>query len=192
MDDRTLSDRVAHHNAEFPPHLICVDDKISGTFVSGNNYRGSGYYGAYPPRYLRRMRAMFPDAESVLHLFSGSVKPGLWKFETTLDINEALEPINVGDAEQLPTYFARNAFDLILADPPYTAKDAEKYGTKMINRKKVIHAAASVLQSGGFLVWMDEVFPMFTKKEFEVAARIGYWRSTNHRIRGVTIFRRQA
>ena len=40
----------------------------------GNDYRvKTGYYGRYPPGYLRRIRALFPDKRNVLHLFSGKV-----------------------------------------------------------------------------------------------------------------------
>ena len=82
-------------------------------------------------------------------------------------------------------------FDLVIADPPYTHADAEIYGFPMVNRKKVLHQIAAVMKEGGHLVWLDTTFPMYTKRQFELVARIGYVRSTNHRIRGVFIFRRQ-
>jgi hypothetical protein len=39
-------------------------------------------------------------------------------------------------------------------------------------------------------VWLDQVLPMYRKDRFAQEAVIGMWKSTNHRFRGITIFRR--
>jgi hypothetical protein len=40
------------------------------------------------------------------------------------------------------------------------------------------------------VVWLDQVLPMYRKDAFAQEAVIGMWKSTNHRFRGITIFRR--
>lgn len=147
----------------------------------------STYYGGYPAGYLRRVKALFPDKTKVLHLFSGkvdlSVLPG-----DTVDINPALSPTYLDDAQSLmgvplPQY------DLVLADPPYSVEDCDHYGTSMVQRNKVMRALAR-LPPGAHVVWLDQVLPMYRKDTFAVEAVIGMWKSTNHRFRGITVFRR--
>ena len=80
-----------------PRSLFVADHgRVVGTWIMGNNYRvRSGYYGGYPAGYLRRLRALFPDKQRPLHLFSGKVDlvalPG-----DTVDINAELAPTYVG------------------------------------------------------------------------------------------------
>lgn len=80
-------------------------------------------------------------------------------------------------------------YDLIMADPPYSVEDAEHYGAPMINRSSVMRELAGV-SSGTHIVWLDQVLPMFRKDTFAVEAVIGMVKSTNHRFRVVTVFRR--
>lgn len=185
MKNLTLAERAElYHKAfpDFPP--LRVDSRwIDGMWVLGNNYRGSGYYGAYPPQYLRRVMGLFPDAERVLHLFSGSLPPGNYlRFDVKGgDVT--------GDAEQLSTHF-HECFDLILADPPYTAEDANHYGSPMVNRTKVLQECEAVLEHGGYIVWLDQVLPMFRKDQLHLCGLIGIVRSTNHRFRVTSIFKK--
>ena len=156
----------------------------------GNYYKNAtDFYGAYPHSYLDRVLSMFPDAINVLHLFSGSL-PNTTK-GITFDINPKLNPMVVGDAHQLSHYFPENVnFELILADGPYSREHALHYGTPMIHRYKVVSECVKVLAPGGFLIWLDQVFPMFSKKELELVGTIGLIRSTNHRVRCIFIFRK--
>jgi hypothetical protein len=80
-------------------------------------------------------------------------------------------------------------YDLVLADPPYSVEDAERYQTTMVKRNQVMNALQR-LQPGAHVVWLDQVLPMYSKRAFSVVALIGMWRSTNHRFRGITIFLR--
>jgi hypothetical protein len=41
-------------------------------------------------------------------------------------------------------------------------------------------------------VWLDQMLPMSRKGTFDVEAHIGMVKSTNHRFRVITIFRRRA
>jgi hypothetical protein len=46
------------------------------------------------------------------------------------------------------------------------------------------------LRPGAHVVWLDQVLPMYRKDCFAIEAVIGMVKSTNHRFRVVTIFRR--
>jgi 16S rRNA G966 N2-methylase RsmD len=154
----------------------------------GNDYRvKSEYYGGYPAGYLKRIRALFPDKRDTLHLFSGKVAVDIFPGKT-VDINPDLSPDYLDDAqtlEQVPL----EQFDLVLADPPYSVEDAERYCTSMVKRNVVMAALGRRLQAGAHVVWLDQVLPMFRKDQFAIEAVIGMVKSTNHRFRVITIFR---
>lgn len=187
-----LTDRIDNYVREtrFPRSLFVSEDgRIVGTWIMGNDYRvKSEYYGGYPAGYLRRIRSLFPDKRRVLHLFSGKVDlaalPG-----DTVDINSELGPTFVDDAQSLENV-PLAAYDLVLADPPYSVEDAERYQTTMIKRNKVLSALRG-LSPGAHVVWLDQVLPMYRKDAFDIDAVIGMVKSTNHRFRVITIFRRR-
>ncbi len=187
----TIIDRVeAYNTSEFgikypDSNLWSPTGKfINGIWLMGNDYRSkSTLYGSYPLRYINRIEKLFPDKIYILHLFSGSIPYGKYvRFDLIQDAD-----VN-GDAEELSNYFQPDSFDIIYSDPPYSKEDAEKYGTKMINRKKVLHECRKVLKKDGFVVWLDTRYTMFTKREFEVRGFINIVRSTNHRFRTAVIF----
>ncbi len=186
-------ERIEHYVRQtgFPKSLFVSEDgRVVGTWIMGNDYRvKSAYYGGYPAGYLRRVRALFPDKRRVLHLFSGKVDlaalPG-----DTVDINADLAPTYVDDAQRLENV-PLGVYDLILADPPYSVEDAERYQTTMIKRNAVMRALQGVA-AGTHVVWLDQVLPMYRKDAFAIDAVIGMVKSTNHRFRVVTIFRRVA
>ena len=179
----TLQDRADLYARAFPkfPPLMVSGKWLYGMWILGNNYKGSGYYGAYPPAYLKRITTLFPDCPRVLHLFSGSLPDGDY---VKLDVRDGN-----GDAENIP--YGANSFDIIYADPPYSIEDAVHYGKPMINRKKVLAECRRILSPKGFLVWLDQVLPMYRKIEWELCGTIGMVRSTNHRVRTVFIFRKR-
>src|SRR5690348_8694527 len=86
----------------FPKSLfIAGDGRGVGTWIMGNDYRvRSGYYGGYPAGYLRRVAALFPDRQRVLHVFSGKVDLSAMPGET-VDINPAMNPTWLTDAHHL-------------------------------------------------------------------------------------------
>ena len=187
MENLSLVERAKLYNGTFPkfPPLRADERWLDGMWVMGNNYRGSGYYGSYPPQYLRRVMALFPDSERILHLFSGSLPPGKYlRFDSKGgDVT--------GNAEKLSGYF-HEQFDLILADPPYSTEDANHYGLPMVNRNKVLEECWCILEGGGYIVWLDQVLPMFRKDRLHLCGLIGMVRSTNHRFRVVSIFRKKS
>lgn len=185
----TIQDRAHLYNAAFPQfpdsHFKISERWVSATWILGNDYRGSGMYGSYPPGYMPRVASLFPDVSRPLHLFGGSLTKGI-----TLDrrLNTEVKPRVQGDALALP--FLEDSFDLCYADPPYSDMDAERYATPMPDRRKVLYEVHRVVRVGGFLVWMDTVLPMYRKDMWHWCGAISLWRSTNHRVRGVSIFER--
>lgn len=186
-----LQDRIDSYVAAtgYPKSLFVSEDgRIVGTWIMGNNYRvKSAYYGGYPSGYLRRIKALFPDKESALHLFSGRVDLDAFPGKR-VDLNPDLKPDWIDDAQSLENV-PLHEFDIVLADPPYSVEDAEHYKTTMVKRNKVM-AALSRLRTGAHVVWLDQVLPMYRKDQFAIEAVIGMVKSTNHRFRVVTIFRR--
>jgi hypothetical protein len=174
----------------FPKSLfVCADGRVVGTWIMGNDYRvKSTYYGGYPAGYLRRIKALFPDKERVLHLFSGKVDLAVFPGDT-VDINPALKPTYVDDAQTLNNV-PLERYNLVIADPPYSVEDADRYQTTMVKRNTVMRALQR-LPIGAHVVWLDQVLPMYRKDAFEQEAVIGMWKSTNHRFRGITIFCRR-
>ena len=188
----SLDERVAnyHHMLDYPESLfIGGDGRLVGTWIMGQNYTvKSTFYGGYPHGYLTRVKALFPEKRFVLHLFSGKVDtttfPG-----TTVDINADNAPDYVDDAQTLEKV-PLEKFDLVLADPPYSVEDCDHYKTTMIKRNKVMAALGARLSKGCHVVWLDQVLPMFRKTDFAIDGVIGMVKSTNHRFRVITIFRK--
>lgn len=194
----TLAERAAAYARTFPgrPPLQLVEEgggpALYGVWVMGNDYRlRSTFYGAYPHGYLPRVMALFPEFVEprfpghVLHLFSGSLPPG--NYERCDEVQDAELPVSV---YELPNIVLNYRPRLILADPPYSAADAEKYGTAMVNRGRVFRTLAQVTDHGAFVVWLDTTWPMHRKDQWRTVGRITLVRSTNHRVRLVSIFER--
>ena len=185
-------DRISNYAKEtgFPKCLfVGPDGRVVGTWIMGNDYRvASTYYGGYPAGYLRRIKALFPDKKRTLHLFSGQVDLTAFPGDT-VDINPKLKPTYVDNAQTLERV-PLEKYDLVLADPPYSVEDADHYETTMVKRNVVLRALQR-LPIGAHVVWLDQVLPMYRKDKFEQEAAIGMWKSTNHRFRGITIFRRR-
>jgi hypothetical protein len=174
---------------KFPRSLFIGEDgRVVGTWIMGNDYRvKTGYYGGYPAGYLRRIKSLFPDKRRVLHLFSGRVDQSVFPGDT-VDINPELSPTYVDDAQKLQGVPLAD-YDLVLADPPYSVEDCERYQTTMIKRNTVMSALGG-LSPSAHVVWLDQVLPMYRKDTFSIEAVIGMVKSTNHRFRVVTIFKR--
>lgn len=189
----TPRERAEHYAKVFPkyPKLRYDSRWLDGVWVLGQDYRGSGLYGSYPPGYLKRLRAIFPEEFEgrVLHLCSGSLDKSVGGIRLELNLERQPPPDVYGDAHYLP--FPAETFDLIVTDIPYSPADAKKYGTPMVNRASVMREAARVLKIGGHLIWLDIRKPMFRKSLLHWWGIIGIVRSTNHMYRGVTFYERR-
>jgi hypothetical protein len=183
----TLDDKINHYHQtfnKFPPSLMISNNQIIGLWVMGNNYTTkSSLYGAYPHGYLKRIHTLFPLVpKKTLHLFSGSLAES--EDYDKVDFNTGI------DAETMSEVIPNNYYELILSDPPYSIEDCDHYGTVMIKRNVVFNECYKVMKQGGILIWLDQVLPNYTKIKWEVIGRIGMVKSTNHRFRVITIFRR--
>ncbi len=154
------------------PYLGYENGWVYGTWFIGNNYeKKTDYYGAFQGNFLKRIAALFPDRKRVLHLFAGKVDLTAFPGDT-LDIDPELAPTYCVDAETCDDV-PLHQYDFVLADPPYSASDADHYGTPMVNRNKVMKTLAAGLPSGAYLVWLDQVYPMFAKAMLKPEAVIG-------------------
>lgn len=169
---------------------------MTGHWIMGQDYRNkSPLYGAYPPRYIERVRALFPRVPEnrILHVFSGSVPEGKW---TRLDISNKRDPPPDIRADITNLSLKTKAriidkrFRLTMADTPYGEEDAEHYETPMPGRSKSFRSLADVLVPGSHLVWLDTTIPMFRKSEWMWWGSVTLLRSTNHRVREAFFFLR--
>lgn len=193
------ADRVKAYNTTFPdrPQLHFSQEWVTGTWAIGACYKNPNkLYGAYPHGYLDRVMSMFPDAKTILHAFSGGMKLDYVQEtapEAEMELVDLMGPTNgryptwQGDLTEMPKEWA-GRFDLILADPPYSKSDAKKYGVKMPNRGKIARCLRNVAQNGATLVWLDTCWPMHRKDMWKTYGHIGLVRSTNHRMRLVSLF----
>lgn len=196
MKPLTLPQRCRSYLRAFPQCADAVwaagDGRwLYGVWQIGADYRNrSKYYGAFPKGFLERVDALFPDCSygDRLHAFSGSLPP----FEgVRLDVNPELKPDLCGSVYDVASLTSER-FSLIIADPPYTATDALKYGTLPVDRGRATAAIAKVTKPGGHLVWLDTVWPMHRKADWHFYGSIQLVRSTNHRVRMVSLFERKA
>lgn len=204
------SQAADNYNAAFPKRVPLSEAGgiIGGTWMIGSCYKNpNGLYGAYPHGYLERVHAMFPDARNILHVFSGGLTPQLAcdplpllppvdGKRTTAEVHlvdlggEGRHPTTECSVEELPLDWDEK-FDLVLADPPYSKDDAAIYGPEMYNCRRVMSELHRVTKVGGTLVWLDQKWPMHKKTMWKTFATIGLVRSTNHRMRLVSMFDRQ-
>ena len=178
-----------NYAAAFPRYPSMWVDKgwLMGVWLFGRLYgERVDYYGTYPYGFLDRVRALFPDRRKTLHLFSGVVKPEPNEF--TLDIRADLAPSVIADAHK-PLPFTSSTFDFVLADPPYTPKDAENYGTKGVNRAKIFRNLRPVVTTGGYLCWLDTMRPMYRREDWKQVGAVAVLVATNTRIRCLSIFK---
>lgn len=195
---RSVKDRCEAYAVRFPqfqdswPVVSPSGRWLTAIWLLGNDYRGSGYYGAYPPSYLKRVMALFPELppDQWMHLFSGSLKAevGGIRVDCRAEGNGVVAPTHIADATALP--FATGSIRIVDADPPYTKIDAKRYGTKPVNKPKVMRELARIVMPGGHLIWLDTTLPIYRKAEWHHWGVICVQRSTNHRTRLCSIFTR--
>jgi SAM-dependent methyltransferase len=176
-------------NATFSRYPMTVHDKgwVYGVWYCGTAWQKVKLHGQYPPGFLARALALFPDAKRILHCPSGTVTgPGV-----TVDLirDEVRCPQIVASADALP--FAEASFDLYLTDPPYTAADAAKYGTAPYPMAKAMREAHRVVRPDGYFGVLHTWYPSYRRRDWAleglIAVVTGFMRAT----RVFSIFRRR-
>jgi hypothetical protein len=171
------------------------------------------YYGAYPNGFLERARALLgiTPFDALLHVCGGAArqypaKPrGFGPSDRTLDLDPALEPDFCQSAvEPLPRYGVhvgtpRNdeplGWPAILADPPYTALDAEKYapGQKEYPApNRVLKGMFEAVRLGGRVGMLHNVLPQPPTVGVRFVACVGVIVGYNNRMRCFSVFEREA
>jgi hypothetical protein len=172
---------------KYPKCLMESGGHVYGMWYIGWLYkRKIGYYGEFPPSYLKRVHALFPKQERILHLFAGTIEdyPGA----TTVDINPDLKPTIVDDVLNISKHIPRGTKNIVIADPPYSKKDAIRYKTPLVNKKLVFREARKVVEEGAIMVWLDTGVPIFRKVEWNLIGMIGVYCGTNRVARFSSIF----
>lgn len=176
---------VDNWNAKFPRYPMTVRDKgwVYGVWYCGTSFTKSVLHGQYPPGFLKRAIALFPNSIDVLHAPSGSlISDDLPDGHITLDLvsDDVRQPDFIGDCRSLP--FESHSFDLILSDPPYSKADSEIYGCPPFPMGKFINEAHRVLRPGGHLGVLHVHYPAYRRKDWKLVGLIavitGFVRAT--------------
>jgi hypothetical protein len=183
---------LERHRAAFPHSAVWEHEgRLYGWWFQGNNYRRThGFYGEYPPSYTRRVFTLVPPtfAANTLHLFSGSVPIGSG---LRFDISSKFNPDVIGDAENLSEHLVDCHFELVLADPPYSAADAVIYGVKMPRTWKVFQELHKVVVPGGLVVWLCTRPPLYLTRQWDLVGIVGFHVGTNRLVRSVLFLERK-
>ena len=174
-------------NVAFPKYPRTVADKgwVYGVWYCGTSWTKVHLHGQYPPTFLKRALALFPDAKDVLHCPSGVVTgPG-----RTVDLvrDETRCPQIIARAECLP--FADSSFDLWLADPPYSKDDAAIYGTPPFPIIRMMKEAHRVVRPGGYLGVLHVYYPSYRRKDWKLCALIAVVTGFMRKTRMLSVFR---
>ena len=161
---------VENLNRTFPKYPITVEDKgwVYGVWYCGTSWQKVKLYGEYPPTFLKRALALFPDAKDILHCPSGTIMgPGV-----TVDmiVDDVRKPQVQASADAIPLEDA--TFDLILSDPPYSKEDSAKYGCPPFPIGGFMKEAHRLLRVGGYLGVLDVRYPSYSGKKWKLAALI--------------------
>jgi hypothetical protein len=166
------------------------------------------YYGAYPNGFLERARVLLgvSPCDAVLHVCAGRAreypaKPrGFGPNDRTLDLDAALEPDYVQAAtDPLPDCCygekgcTRGPWPALIADPPYTPEDAEKYAPgahQFPSANQVLRKMLDVVRVGGRVGILHYVLPQPPKVGVKFVACIGVITGYNNRMRVFSVFER--
>jgi hypothetical protein len=181
------------------------------------------YYGAYPSGFLERARALLGVSpyDAVLHVCGGRAREypaqprGFGPNDKTLDLDAALAPDFVQAAtEPLPCrrhfgaavhclrypQFADCGWAALIADPPYTEADAEKYGPgrdAFPSANRILRNMLDAVRPGGRVGMLHYLLPQppaerHVPYDVRFVACVGVIVGFNNRMRVFSVFEREA
>ena len=176
------------------------------------------YWGAYPNGFLERARALLgvTPFDAVLHVCGGMAreypaKPrGFGPNDKTLDLDASLKPDFLQPAtDPLPCQkhngSARNClrhpqfhgcgWAALLADPPYTERDAEQYSpgrAAFPGANQILRNMLEAVRPGGRVGMLHYVLPQPPSAGVRFVACVGVIAGYNNRMRCFSVFEREA
>ena len=135
------------------------------------------------------MKLTKSSGAKILNLFCGMNKMGL-----RVDIKKEVNPDICCDVHKLTNYIQPTEFyDIILADPPYSNKEAkELYGTPKLNYKIWTQECDKVLKPGGILiVYHKYIMPNPNPEKYKIVKRVFIGTRTYHVPRVAIFFRKK-
>ena len=189
----TALERAKAFSQRFPKYapLVVHNDRLFGTWIIGSVFgHKTVYYGEYPYKVRERIEALFPDARSILHLFSGIIVDDPPRV-MTWDIKSELHPTVCDDVRNLARHAdLLSSVDLVMADPPYEKDDFAKYGCVPFDKFRIIRELGGLMKSGSHLAWLDLRIPMYDRKIWSLLGHVGMVVGTNTRARMLTLWER--
>jgi len=124
----------------------------------------------------------------ILNLFCGMNKYGF-----RVDIKQEVKPDLLSDAHSFAEKLNGSKFNLIIADPPYSTKEAaDIYGTPPLKYKKWTAECDKVLEEGGLLVvYHKNVMPNPNPEKFIVVKRVFIGNRSGHLPRVAIYFQKK-
>lgn len=166
------------------------------------------YYGAYPNGFLERARALLgvTPFDAVLHVCGGRAreypaKPrGFGPNDKTLDLDASLSPDFIRAATSpLPGMMAgvddEEYWPALIADPPYTEADAEKYAPGAAAFPKanlILKNMLAIVRPGGRVGMLHYVLPQPPRDGVRFVACVGVICGFNNRMRCFSVYEREA
>jgi len=175
------------------------------------------FYGAYPNGFLERARALLgvTPFDSILHVCGGKAREypaqprGFGPSDRTLDLDPALEPDYLQAAtDPLPKYHVcllddclsctigeMGDWPALIADPPYTEIDADKYapGAKAFpSANKILRNMLTAVRPGGRVGMLHYVLPQPPSEGVRFVACVGVIVGYNNRMRVFSVFEKEA
>lgn len=161
------------------------------------------FYGAYPSGFLERARALLgvTPMDSVLHVCGGRAreypaKPrGFGPNDKTLDLDASLQPDYVGRADWAIPLAHGTGWAALIADPPYTEDDADKYApgrSAFPSANRILKNMLEVVRPGGRVGMLHYVLPQPPRDGVRFVACVGVIVGYNNRMRVFSVFEREA
>lgn len=158
-----------------------------GVWYCGTSFTKVKLYGQYPPTFLKRALALFPEAKDILHAPSGQLQdlpPG----HVTMDMysDDVRKPMFQGNCDNMP--FADGSFDLVLSDPPYSEEDSRLYGCAKFPEKKFMSECRRILRPNGYLGFLAYHYPSYRRDEWQLKGLFAVVTGFSRRTRMFSVF----